>query len=97
VYPEFEWDDAKARSNLRKHGVSFPQAIGAFRDPFAIEYADESGEFGEDRFILIGLSGEHLLTIVFTEREESSRIRIISARRSTKDEKEEDYKNQNPR
>jgi uncharacterized DUF497 family protein len=93
VYPKFEWDDDKAAENLRKHGVSFPQAVFAFRDAFAIEDLDYR-EYGEDRFILIGISGGQLLTVAFTERVD--RIRIISARRSTKNE-EEDYYSQNPR
>ena len=94
MYPEFEWDDAKAAKNLRKHGISFLQATPAFRDPFAIEYLDDQENYGEDRFIRVGISGGQLLTIVFTER--ADRIRIISARRSTKDE-EEDYHSQNAR
>jgi uncharacterized DUF497 family protein len=93
VYPKFEWDDAKAAGNIRKHGVCFEDAVGAFRDNFAIDYFDDTG-YGEDRFIHIGLSGEQLLTIVYTER--ADRIRIISARRSTKHE-QEDYYSQVPR
>jgi uncharacterized protein len=53
VYPEFEWDDARAIENLRKHGVSFLQATAAFRDGFAIEELDESQDYGENEFILI--------------------------------------------
>jgi uncharacterized DUF497 family protein len=94
LFPKFEWDDAKAAENLRKHGISFPQAISAFRDPRALEYSDDSENYGEDRFILVGVAGGQLLTIAFTERAES--IRIISARGSTKNE-EEDYYGQNPR
>jgi uncharacterized DUF497 family protein len=93
VYPKFEWDDAKAAGNIRKHGVRFEDAVGAFRDNFAIDYFDDTG-YGEDCFIHIGLSGEQLLTIVYTER--ADRIRIISARRSTKHE-QEDYYSQVPR
>jgi uncharacterized DUF497 family protein len=96
VSPIFEWDDAKAAENIRKHGISFAQATFAFRDRFAIEDLDESMDYGEDRFKLIGMSGKQLLTIVFTERVDPDRIRIISARRSTKDE-EEDYHSQNAR
>jgi uncharacterized DUF497 family protein len=93
VYPEFEWDEAKAEENLHKHGISFSEATYAFRDVFAIEYVDDRENYGEDRFILIGISGGRLLTVVFTER--TDRIRIISVRRSTKDE--EDYHSQNAR
>jgi uncharacterized protein len=96
VHSDFEWDDAKAAENLRKHGISFPQAAFAFRDRFALEDRDESEDYDEDRFILIGMSGGQLLTIAFTERSAPDRIRIISARRSTKNE-EEDYYSKNPR
>jgi uncharacterized protein len=96
VYPEFEWEDDKAAENLRKHGISFPQATLAFRDRFALEDLDESEDYGEYRFILIGMSCGQLLTIVFTERADPDRIRIISARTSTKSE-EEDYYSQNAR
>jgi uncharacterized DUF497 family protein len=81
---EFEWDDDKAALNLGKHGVSFSQAALAFRDSFAIEWLDDRRDYDETRFIHLGLSEGHLLTIVFTER--ADRIRIISARRATKDE-----------
>ena len=83
---EFEWDDEKAEENLAKHGVSFPQATFAFLDRFAVEFLDDSEEYGEHRFALIGWTEEQLLTVVFTEREE--RIRIISARRATRYEQE---------
>ena len=91
--PEFEWDDDKAAKNLLKHGISFPQAISAFRDTFAVEYPDDRRDYGEDRFIHIGMANGQLLTIVFTER--ADRTRLISARRSTKYE-EELYHSQNP-
>jgi uncharacterized protein len=91
---EFEWDEGKAAANLRKHGISFFEAISAFRDLFAAEYLDGRKDYGEDRFILIGMAGGQLLTVAFTER--ADRVRIISARRSTKYE-EELYYSQNPR
>jgi uncharacterized protein len=91
---EFEWNDEKAKQNADNHGVSFPQAVTAFRDRFAAELFDVSRDYGEDRFVLIGFSGEQLLTVVYTER--ADRIRIISARRSTKYE-EKLYESQNPR
>jgi hypothetical protein len=75
-------------------GPSFPKRSPAFRDPFAIEYLDDQEKYGEDRFIRVGISDGQLLTIVFTQR--ADRIRIISARRSTKNE-EEDYHSQNTR
>ena len=55
---EFEWDDAKAAANFRKHGVTFEQAAYAFRDPFAVEWIDARAVYGEEeRVILLGMSG----------------------------------------
>ena len=89
---EFEWDEDKAAENLRKHAVSFSQAALAFHDPLSIELVDEREDYGESRFIHIGLSDALVLTVVFTER--AQRIRIISARKATKDE-EAYYHSQN--
>lgn len=84
---EFEWDDAKAEANWHKHGVTFTEAAQAFVDPFAIELIDDRDDYEEERIILIGLQQARILTVVYTERGE--RTRIISARRATKHE--EDY------
>ena len=81
---EFEWDDFKAEENVRNHGVSFTQAALAFRDPFAVEWLALREDYGEERIILLGIVSNHVLNVVYTEREE--RIRIISARRATKNE-----------
>ena len=91
---DFEWDDAKAAENVRNHGVSFPQATQAFRDPFAIEWIDLREDYGEERIILLGMASGHLLTVVYTERAE--RIRIISARRATKYEQDLYYRENAP-
>ncbi len=80
----FVWDETKAASNLRKHGVSFAQAERAFDDPGMTFLQDETMPYGEVRTIAIGLMGVTLLTIVFTER--GGAIRIISARRSNRQE-----------
>lgn len=77
---DFEWDAEKAAANLDKHNVSFEQAIGAFRDPFALEFVDDRADYGEDRYVLIGMTDERILTVVHTMRDD--RIRIISARRA---------------
>jgi uncharacterized DUF497 family protein len=90
---EFEWDDAKAATNFRKHGVTFEQAAYAFRDPFAVEWIDARAPYGA-RVVLLGMSGDQILSVVYTERGE--RLRIISARRATKYEKD-DYYRQNAR
>jgi hypothetical protein len=87
---EFEWDDIKAAENVRRHGVSFPQAALAFRDPFAVEWIDLREAYGEERIILLGMTGNQVLSVVYTERAE--RIRIISARRATKNEQDLYYR-----
>jgi len=89
---EFEGDDEKAATNLRLHGVSFEWAKGVFNDPFAIERLDDRFAYGEARLIIVGLVGGHILHVVYTERED--RIRLISARRATKNE-QDDYYRQN--
>ena len=86
----FEWDDAKGAANFRKHGVTFEQAAYAFCDPFAVEWIDARAAYGEERVILLGMSGGQILSVVYTERGE--RLRIISARRATKHEKDNYYR-----
>jgi len=84
---EIEYDPAKAKSNLKKHGVSFEEAATALYDPMALVQED-TDSIGENRWILIGLSGQtNLLTVVYTLREEEI-IRIISARKATRREAE---------
>ena len=87
---EFEWDDLKAGENVRKHAVSFAQAALAFSDPFAVEWIDLRRAYAEERIILLAMSGPQVLTVVYTERAE--RTRIISARRATKNEQDLYYR-----
>src|SRR5258706_6015593 len=90
---EFEWHASKVAANLRDHGVSFELAKIVFRDPFAIERPDDRDDYGEERFVIIGLAqGSVVLYVAYTEREE--RIRIISARRATQNE-QDDYSREN--
>jgi uncharacterized protein len=89
-WPEFEWDGAKARRNFCLHHVSFPAASGVFLDPHRLEDADAREDFGENRYVTIGFASQVLLVVVFTLREK--RIRIISARKANRNEKEE-YRN----
>lgn len=89
---EFEWDARKAQQNLRKHGISFEQATQAFRDPLGLEWIDESDDYDEERSILLGMGRDGLLIVVHADRsveENVRKIRLISARRATRDE--EDY------
>jgi len=91
---EFEWNEHKARENLRKHGVSFEQATQAFRDPLGLEWIDDS-EAGEERSVLLGLTSNGLLMVVHTDRstdDDIQRIRLISARRATRDEEDIYYR-----
>lgn len=82
----FDWDDSKAESNKKKHGVSFAEAATAFSDPNAIEFLDAKNSEKEERWILVGLSARsHVLLVVFVEREEKL-IRIVSARKAVKEE-----------
>ena len=75
----FEWDDAKARSNARKHGVSFEEAVSAFADWFQITRPDPLHSTDEDRFVTIGMSTRNrLVVVIHTDR--SDGVRIISAR-----------------
>ncbi len=83
----FEWDPDKAQSNLRKHGVSFEAATEVFGDPAALAIPDDCVE--EDRWRYIGRVGNVILFVVYTERGDD--IRIISARRATRSEKEAYY------
>lgn len=74
----FEWDDAKASENLARHRVSFEAARAAFGDVFGVVREDRREAYGEARFNLLAMAGDHLLHVTYTERGE--RIRIISAR-----------------
>jgi uncharacterized DUF497 family protein len=78
----FEWDPKKAESNARKHGVTFDEASTAFGDPLALLMPDPDHSFGEERYVLLGMSNRRRLVVVaFAER--PPRTRLISARRAT--------------
>ncbi len=88
----FEWDTNKARRNLQIHGVSFDEASTAFGDTLSLTIHDPLHSNEEERFILIGNSAKNrLLVVVHTERR--STIRIISARKATKKERNQYEKN----
>jgi len=74
---------SQSRGELRSGGTSF-------RDPFAVEWIDLRQAYGEERIILLGMIGNQVLTVVYTERAE--RIRIISARRATRNEQDYYYR-----
>jgi uncharacterized protein len=90
---EFEWHDAKAQANLRRHGITFESAKTVLKDAFGIERLDDRKDYGEERFILMGVSeSDGLLTVAYTER--SGRIRIISAPRATEREQNDYFRQQ---
>ena len=84
-----EWDHAKARSNLRKHGISFDEAETAFSDDYALVLPDPDHSSPEEaRMLLIGMSAAlRVLVVVHCEREGGDIIRLISARRATRSER----------
>jgi uncharacterized protein len=83
---EFEWDSRKANRNLRKHGVSFEEAVSAFGDPLGLTIADLHHSDEEDRFVMLGQSQRNrLIVVIFTDRAE--KIRIVSARKATPKER----------
>ena len=83
---KFEWDPKKARSNLRKHKVSFEEAATAMSDPMATTGADPDHSIGEFRYITFGISERsRLVVIAHTEQRDS--IRMISARLAGKGER----------
>ena len=87
----FEWDQRKADSNLRKHGVSFQEATSVFADTLSITIPDPDHSASEARFLDLGLSHRNrLLVLSHTERGEV--IRIISARRASQSERK-NYEN----
>jgi uncharacterized DUF497 family protein len=78
----FEWDDAKAAANLRKHRVSFDEAEEVFDDPNSVLVEDVGHSHDEARFFIVGYSPRRMLFVTFTERQGDS-IRLISARAPT--------------
>ena len=83
----FSWDPQKASSNLRKHGVSFPEAATAFHDPLSVTIPDPDHSASEERFLLVGISAlRRLLVVAHAER--GDEIRIISARSATRPERD---------
>ena len=79
----YEWDETKRRLNLRKHGIDFADAAHVF-DGLTVTLEDTRFDYGETRFLTLGLLRAHVVVIVHTETEEI--IRIISVRKATKNE-----------
>ena len=86
--PRFDWDAAKARENVRKHGILFEEAQTVFSDDQAVLLDDPDHSADEERFVLLGLSAKlRVLVVVHALREQGDLIRLISARRATRTER----------
>ncbi len=84
---KYEWDEQKAKSNLSKHGISFEEAQTVFNDPLYVDFYDPDHSEQEHRYIIIGESlKQRILLVSYIERR--NKIRIISARQVTKQEKQ---------
>ncbi len=84
---KFEWDENKATVNLSKHGISFEEARTVFDDPLYVDFYDPDHSDEEDRYIIVGESQQgNLLIVSYTERADF--IRLISARKVTRVERE---------
>jgi uncharacterized DUF497 family protein len=82
----FEWDPRKARSNEKKHGVSFEEARSVFFDEQALLLDDPRPDYEEERFVLLGVSSSLRLLVVIHALRSGDVIRIISARKATRAE-----------
>ncbi|MDR4496651.1 MAG: BrnT family toxin [Candidatus Scalindua sp.] len=83
---EFEWDPDKSKANFKKHGISFHEAATVFGDSLAITFNDPDHSIREHRFLTFGYSRmNQLLVVVHMKRH--GKIRIISARRATRQER----------
>ena len=81
---KFDWDSAKAKRNLKSHGVSFEEAKSAFYDDFARQFFDEAHSEEEDRFLLLGMSNKsRILLVCHCEIDSKDVIWIISVRKAT--------------
>ena len=91
----FSWDDRKNEANRKKHGVSFDEAKTVFYDENAIRYFDPDHSEDEDRFLMVGVSRNlRMIIVCHCFREEDSVIRIISARKATKGEEDNYWREQ---
>jgi len=84
----FEWNAAKAKANIHKHGVAFDEAATVFLDPLALTFPDACHSGAEEREITIGHAAGHRVVFVAHSRR-GNRVRIISAREATRREREQ--------
>jgi uncharacterized protein len=81
----FEWDEQKNRANIRKHGFDFADAYEIFAAPMLV-WLDAGEDYDEERYIGMGFLKEHVVVVVFNERN-SDTVRIISLRKALKHER----------
>ena len=79
---KFEWDRVKEEQNIKKHKISFDEAVTVFYDPISATFHDPDHSIAEDRFITVGYSSQGRLFVV-SHTEKGDEIRIISARPAT--------------
>jgi len=79
---DFVWDEKKNRENIRKHGIDFRDVVDMFNHPMLV-WLDTREDYGEDRWIGIGLLRSIVAVVVYVEWEDEETIRIISARKAT--------------
>ncbi len=83
---QFVWNSDKANANLRKHRVSFNEASTVFSDRLSVTFPDPQHSYGEERYVIIGLSSAgRVLIVAHTDR--ADQVRIISAREATRNER----------
>lgn len=86
---KFEWDESKNEINIQKHGIDFSDAKMIF-DGYTLTVEDDRFDYPERRFVTFGLLFENIVSVVHTESEE--KIRILSARKATRNEQKEYFK-----
>lgn len=82
---DFEWDERKRLTNLDKHGLDFVEAEEMFKGPMLVA-PDARRDYGEDRWLGLGMSHGRVLVLSFTERDDGRTIRVISLRKALKHE-----------
>lgn len=87
----FVWDEKKNRDNVRKHGIDFRDVIDMFSHPMLV-LLDTRRDYGEDRWLGVGLLRNIVAVVVYVEWQDEETIRIISARKATSHERDEFYK-----
>lgn len=83
---DFEWDERKNNANIRKRGIDFVDAIEVFNHP-TLTRLDTRYDYGEDRWISIGITRNRTVVVVYTERDGGETVRIISIRKALKHER----------